>query len=170
MNAKKNKMQSKLWWHTNCLWPFKFVYKIKFICCFEWTLCSANWITINFAPSSFFPHADNWKQFDSVLYRLSAHNHDCWRGMAPSHFHADFNPEPPIFAAKFANCNNHRNILAIANEDGKVSTPSESAIWFHPKTNSLRSFFLLQILDCSTKYKFKEWRRWATAIGWRSLP
>lgn len=28
---------------------------------------------------------------------------------------------PPIFAAKFANCPNHRNILAIANEDGTVA-------------------------------------------------
>ena len=33
----------------------------------------------------------------------------------------DYNPEPPIFAAKFANCQNYRHILAIANEDGKIA-------------------------------------------------
>lgn len=58
--------------------------------------------------------------YDNILSRLSAHKSDCWRGIAPSEVHIDYNPEPPIFAAKFANCHNHRNILAIANEDGKV--------------------------------------------------
>ncbi|XP_055312399.1 protein lethal(2)denticleless [Sitodiplosis mosellana] len=60
-------------------------------------------------------------QYDNVLSRLSAHKHDCWRGIAPSEVHIDYNPTPPIFAAKFANCSNHRNIIAIANEDGKVA-------------------------------------------------
>lgn len=67
-----------------------------------------------------FSFSDNWRQYDKVLSRLYAHNHDCWHGIAPSNLHADFNPEPPIFAAKFANCNNYSHILAIANEDGKV--------------------------------------------------
>lgn len=65
--------------------------------------------------------SDNWRQYDTVLSRLSAHKTDCWKGIAPSLFHADYNPTPPIFAAKFANCHNHRNIIAIANEDGQVS-------------------------------------------------
>ncbi|XP_031633109.1 protein lethal(2)denticleless [Contarinia nasturtii] len=60
-------------------------------------------------------------QYDNVLSRLSAHKYDCWRGIAPSEVHIDYNPTPPIFAAKFANCHNHRNIIAIANEDGKVA-------------------------------------------------
>lgn len=59
-------------------------------------------------------------QYDNVLSRLSAHKYDCWRGMAPSEVNIDYNPTPPIFAAKFANCHNHRNLIAIANEDGTV--------------------------------------------------
>lgn len=61
-------------------------------------------------------------QYDNVLSRLSAHKHDCWRGIAPSEVHIDYNPTPPIFAAKFANCHNHRTVIAIANEDGRVRT------------------------------------------------
>lgn len=34
----------------------------------------------------------------------------------------DYNPDPPIFAAKFANVENYSHILALANEDGRVST------------------------------------------------
>lgn len=64
---------------------------------------------------------DNRWQYDTVLTRLSAHKRDCWKGIAPSSAHQDFSQTPPIFAAKFANCKNHRNIIAIANEDGKVN-------------------------------------------------
>lgn len=45
---------------------------------------------------------------------------DNWRGINASGHGADFNPEPPIFAAKFANAENYSHILAIANEDGRV--------------------------------------------------
>lgn len=45
---------------------------------------------------------------------------DNWRGINPSGV-GEFNPEPPIFAAKFANNENYNHILAIANEDGRVS-------------------------------------------------
>lgn len=47
---------------------------------------------------------------------------DNWRGINPSGIGADFNPDPPIFAAKFANLENYNHILAIANEDGRVSS------------------------------------------------
>jgi hypothetical protein len=46
---------------------------------------------------------------------------DNWRGINPSGVGGDFNPDPPIFAAKFANLENYNHILAIANEDGRVS-------------------------------------------------
>lgn len=39
----------------------------------------------------------------------------------PSDYGADYNPEPPIFSAKFCNHDNYRHILAIANEDGKIA-------------------------------------------------
>jgi hypothetical protein len=47
---------------------------------------------------------------------------DNWRGINPSGVGGDFNPDPPIFAAKFANLDNYSHILAIANEDGRVSS------------------------------------------------
>lgn len=65
-------------------------------------------------------------QYDYVLQRLSAHKRDCWRGIAPSDVHFDYNPTPPIFAAKFSNSHNHRNVIAIANEDGKVKSTFEN--------------------------------------------
>jgi hypothetical protein len=45
---------------------------------------------------------------------------DNWRGINPAGAN-EFNPDPPIFAAKFANNENYNHILAIANEDGRVS-------------------------------------------------
>lgn len=59
------------------------------------------------------------KQYDIALSRLAAHNLDCWRGIAPASDNSEYHP--PIFAAKFANDDNHRHILAIANEDGRVA-------------------------------------------------
>lgn len=63
---------------------------------------------------------DNGKNYDTTLARLRVHESDSWKGIAPSTDVADFNPEPPIFTAKFAKCQYQEHILAIANEDGKV--------------------------------------------------
>ncbi len=48
---------------------------------------------------------------------------DDWKGISPNAMAGvdDFTPEPPIFAAKFSLVENYSHILAIANEDGKVS-------------------------------------------------
>ncbi|XP_017472349.1 PREDICTED: protein lethal(2)denticleless [Rhagoletis zephyria] len=59
--------------------------------------------------------------YDFALRRLCVAKEDSWRGILPSNYSSDYNPEPPIFAAKFANCDNFRHILAIANEDGKIA-------------------------------------------------
>lgn len=59
------------------------------------------------------------KQYDIALSRLAAHKLDCWRGIAPAQDNSEYHP--PIFAAKFANNENQRHILAIANEDGRVA-------------------------------------------------
>lgn len=59
--------------------------------------------------------------YDYVLGRLRVRREDCWRGIVPSSYVSDYNPEPPIFSAKFAECNQYRHILAIANEDGKIA-------------------------------------------------
>ncbi|XP_055381821.1 protein lethal(2)denticleless [Condylostylus longicornis] len=59
--------------------------------------------------------------YDFALTRLCVSKEDSWRGITPSNYSLDYNPEPPIFSAKFANCKNYRHILAIANEDGKIA-------------------------------------------------
>lgn len=55
------------------------------------------------------------------MSRLRSHISDSWKGITPSESGADYNPEPPIFSAKFCSLSNYRNILAIANEDGKIA-------------------------------------------------
>ncbi|XP_055851438.1 protein lethal(2)denticleless [Episyrphus balteatus] len=59
--------------------------------------------------------------YDFALRRLCVAKEDSWRGITPSTYSSDYNPEPPIFSAKFANCENYKHILAIANEDGKIA-------------------------------------------------
>lgn len=59
--------------------------------------------------------------YDFALKRLCVRKEDNWRGITPSTSSSDYNPEPPIFSAKFANCLNYKHILAIANEDGKIA-------------------------------------------------
>lgn len=86
----------------------------------EWNIMITNLYNNYFFLVNYLFVEKRW-QYDNVLTRLSAHKLDCWRGIAPSNVHIDYNPTPPIFAAKFANCQNHRNIIAIANEDGRVS-------------------------------------------------
>ncbi|KAH8297124.1 hypothetical protein KR044_005191 [Drosophila immigrans] len=64
--------------------------------------------------------AHDWT-YDFALPRLCVAKEDSWRGIAPANYSPDYNPEPPIFSAKFANCDGYRHILAIANEDGKIA-------------------------------------------------
>lgn len=64
--------------------------------------------------------AANDLTYDFALQRLCVAKEDSWRGIQPSQYGSDFNPEPPLFSAKFANCANYKHILALANEDGKV--------------------------------------------------
>ncbi|XP_055904834.1 protein lethal(2)denticleless [Eupeodes corollae] len=59
--------------------------------------------------------------YDFALRRLCVAKEDSWRGITPSTYSSDYNPEPPLFSAKFANCENYKHILAIANEDGKIA-------------------------------------------------
>ncbi|XP_058833548.1 protein lethal(2)denticleless [Topomyia yanbarensis] len=64
--------------------------------------------------------------YDSALTRLTVHEQDSWKGISPSELTADFNPAPPILAAKFSKCEGNEHILAIANEDGKVAIQDTS--------------------------------------------
>uniref|UniRef100_A0A182MP64 Uncharacterized protein n=1 Tax=Anopheles culicifacies TaxID=139723 RepID=A0A182MP64_9DIPT len=60
-------------------------------------------------------------QYDAALCRLLVRERDSWKGITPSTFSADYNPSPPILAAKFSKCRGQEHILAIANEDGKIA-------------------------------------------------
>lgn len=62
---------------------------------------------------------------------------DSWHGIAPANYSPDFNPEPPIFSAKFANCDGYRHILAIANEDGKIALQDTTERNQEPEEQSL---------------------------------
>lgn len=86
--------------------------------------------------------------YDFALRRLCVAAEDSWRGITPSNYSSDYNPEPPIFSAKFANCSNYRHMLAIANEDGKVIM---SRI-IPEETNNLG----LRSTDCLARYNRKE--------------
>lgn len=94
---------------------------------------------------------DNGRSYDTALGRLSVHESDSWKGIAPSTQGADFNPEPPIFTAKFAKCSQNEHILAIANEDGMVCT---YCCGCRVKANTAFSVYELFLFkDCLAEYK-----------------
>ncbi|XP_064541755.1 protein lethal(2)denticleless [Drosophila montana] len=79
----------------------------------------------------------NERTYDFALSRLCVSRQDSWRGIAPANYSPDFNPEPPIFSAKFANCDGYRHILAIANEDGKIALQDTTERNQEPEEQSL---------------------------------
>lgn len=82
-------------------------------------------------------NAANERTYDFALRRLCVAKQDSWRGIAPANYSPDFNPEPPIFSAKFANCDGYRHILAIANEDGKIALQDTTQPNLDPEEQSL---------------------------------
>lgn len=81
--------------------------------------------------------AANERTYDFALSRLCVSRQDSWHGIAPANYSPDFNPEPPIFSAKFANCDGYRHILAIANEDGKIALQDTTERNQEPEEQSL---------------------------------
>ena len=75
--------------------------------------------------------------YDSTISRLMVRPWDNWRGINPV---GPNDVNPPIFAAKFATNENYNHILAIANEDGRVSPKSRQ-----PEIFPLNSFQIFQI-------------------------
>lgn len=82
-------------------------------------------------------NAANERTYDFALRRLCVAKQDSWRGIDPANYSPDFNPEPPIFSAKFANCDGYRHILAIANEDGKIALQDTTQPNLDPEEQSL---------------------------------
>ncbi|KAG9432290.1 protein lethal(2)denticleless isoform X1 [Apis mellifera carnica] len=61
------------------------------------------------------------RDYDIALYRLKCYEHDVYRGITPSTNALDFNPEPPVFACRFCTTKGYEQIIALANEDGKIA-------------------------------------------------
>ncbi|XP_011309380.1 protein lethal(2)denticleless [Fopius arisanus] len=61
------------------------------------------------------------RDYDLALFRLKCHQDDIYRGITPNTDAPDFNPEPPVFACRFCPNPGYEQILALANEDGKIA-------------------------------------------------
>ncbi|KAK9303963.1 hypothetical protein QLX08_004539 [Tetragonisca angustula] len=61
------------------------------------------------------------RDYDVALYRLKCYEDDVYRGITPNTNALDFNPEPPVFACRFCTTKGYEQIIALANEDGKVA-------------------------------------------------
>lgn len=59
--------------------------------------------------------------YDNILKRLIVEPVDSYRGVQSSLLASDYNPEPPIFACRFAETAGYEHVLALANEDGRVA-------------------------------------------------
>ncbi|XP_047994832.1 protein lethal(2)denticleless [Leguminivora glycinivorella] len=78
--------------------------------------------------------------YDNVLKRLVVNGAECFYGLQPSSVVPAASldqQDPPIFACRFSEAAGYENILALANEDGKVAIQDTSKISF---TGALESF------------------------------
>ena len=61
------------------------------------------------------------RDYDVGLCRLKCYQDDVYRGITPNTDALDFNPEPPVFACRFCITQGYEQIIALANEDGKIA-------------------------------------------------
>ncbi|XP_001602660.1 protein lethal(2)denticleless [Nasonia vitripennis] len=61
------------------------------------------------------------KDYDVALLRLKCHEKDIYKGISPNTEAPDFNAEPPVFACRFSPKPGYEDIIALANEDGKIA-------------------------------------------------
>ncbi|XP_015431620.1 PREDICTED: protein lethal(2)denticleless isoform X2 [Dufourea novaeangliae] len=66
------------------------------------------------------------RDYDIALYRLKCYQDDVYRGITPNTNALDFNPEPPVFACRFCITEGYQQIIALANEDGKIALQDTS--------------------------------------------
>ncbi|XP_011162158.1 protein lethal(2)denticleless isoform X2 [Solenopsis invicta] len=59
--------------------------------------------------------------YDFALYRLKCYYEDVYHGISPNVNTDDYNPRPPVFACRFCTAPGYEEVLALANEDGKVA-------------------------------------------------
>lgn len=58
------------------------------------------------------------RDYDIALSRLKCYRYDVYRGMTPS---ANSTNIPPAFACRFCTTPGYEEIIALANEDGKIT-------------------------------------------------
>ncbi|XP_011499985.1 PREDICTED: protein lethal(2)denticleless-like [Ceratosolen solmsi marchali] len=61
------------------------------------------------------------KDYDIALLRLKCYYEDVYKGIEPNTNAPDFNPEPPVFACRFSLAPGYEEVIALANEDGKIA-------------------------------------------------
>ncbi|XP_076766703.1 WD40 domain-containing protein denticleless isoform X2 [Xylocopa sonorina] len=66
------------------------------------------------------------RDYDVALYRLKCYENDVYHGITPNTNALDFNPEPPVFACRFCTTEGYEQIIALANEDGKIALQDTS--------------------------------------------
>ncbi|XP_043505675.1 protein lethal(2)denticleless isoform X2 [Polistes fuscatus] len=59
--------------------------------------------------------------YDIALYRLKCLRRDIYHGISPNINAQHYNSVPPVFACRFCKKKGHEQILALANEDGKIA-------------------------------------------------
>ena len=59
--------------------------------------------------------------YDIALHRLKCYCNDVYYGITPSINTVYYNCGPPVFACRFCTTPGYEEILALANEDGKVA-------------------------------------------------
>lgn len=52
---------------------------------------------------------------------MKCYHDDVYYGITPNINAADFNPAPPVFACRFCTTPGYEEIIALANEDGKIA-------------------------------------------------
>ncbi|OXU19759.1 hypothetical protein TSAR_010467 [Trichomalopsis sarcophagae] len=64
--------------------------------------------------------------YDIALLRLKCYHEDVYAGVAANPNAADYNPKPPVFACKFSSAPGYEQVIALANEDGKIALQDTS--------------------------------------------
>lgn len=74
---------------------------------------------------------ETWKNYDLALAMLKCYKRDEFKSLGPMYESVG---EPPVFACRSCRLPNHKHLLALANEDGKIGIQDISS-----KRNQLSS-------------------------------
>ncbi|KAJ8676709.1 hypothetical protein QAD02_012496 [Eretmocerus hayati] len=66
------------------------------------------------------------QDYDIALARLYCQQQDLYQGISVIDSASEFEPKSPVFACRFASAPGHQDIIALANEDGKIALQDTS--------------------------------------------